>query len=134
MSGPDTEAAPRRTSGLLASAQQLLATFVEILHTRIEIATTELQEAGEGARQLLIFAVAAVFFLALGVLFASLFIVVLFWDTHRLAAVGVLTLVYLGLGAGAAYILYQRIKNAPQLFSTTLSELRKDRLRLSSRP
>jgi uncharacterized membrane protein YqjE len=134
VSNPDTGAAPRRTSGLLTSAQQLLATFVEILHTRIEIATTELQEAGEGARQLLILAVAAIFFLALGVLFASLFIVVLFWETHPLAAVGALTLLYLGLGAGAAYLVYQRLKNRPQLFSTTLAELRKDRLRLTSRP
>ena len=134
MSNPDTGPAPRRTSGLLTSAQQLLATFVEILHTRIEIATTELQEAGEGARQLLILAVAAIFFLALGVLFASLFIVVLFWETHPLAAVGALTLLYLGLGAGAAYLVYQRLKNRPQLFSTTLAELRKDRLRLTSRP
>jgi len=134
VTGFDPDAVPRRTSGLLTSAQQLLATFVEILHTRIEIATTELQEAGEGARQLLMFAVAAVFFLALGVLFASLFIVVLFWDTHPLAAVGLLTLLYLGLGVGAAYAAYRRIKNRPQLFSTTLSELRKDRLRLTSRP
>ncbi len=133
MTDPDTGAATGRTSSLLAAAQRLLTTFVEILQTRIEIVATELEEAGEGARQLLVYALVSLFFLALGLLIGTLFVVVLFWDTHRVAVLGGFALLYLGIGVGAALVVRQRLKNRPRLFSITRTELEKDRARLTSR-
>ena len=133
MTDTDTDAVTRRTSSLLAASQRLLATFVEILHTRIEIVTTELEEAGADTRQLAIHALVALFFIAMGLLLATLFVVVLFWETRRLAVLGGFALLYLGIGAGTALLVRRRLKNRPRLFSTTLSELDKDRRSLTSR-
>lgn len=133
MTDTDTDAVTRRTSSLLAASQRLLATSVEILHTRIEIVSTELEEAGAGARQLAVHALVAVLFLAAGLLLATLFVVVLFWETRRLAVLGGFALLYLGTGTGAALMVRRRIRNRPRLFSTTLSELDKDRESLASR-
>ena len=133
MTDTDTDAVTRRTSSLLAASQRLLTTSVEILHTRIEIVATELEEAGAGARQLTIHTLAALFFLAMGLLLATLFVVVLFWETRRLAVLGGFALLYLGIGAGTALLVRRRLRNRPRLFATTLSELGKDRDRLTSR-
>ena len=133
MTDTDTDAVTRRTSSLLAASQRLLATSVEILHTRIEIVGTELEEAGAGARQLAVHALVALFFLAMGLLLATLFVVVLFWETRRLAVLGGFALLYLGAGAVTALLVRRRLRNRPRLFSTTLSELDKDRERLTSR-
>lgn len=133
MTDTDTDAVTRRTSSLLAASQRLLATSVEILQTRIEIVSTELEEAGAGARQLAVYALAALFLLAMGLLLATLFVVVLFWETQRLAVLGGFALLYLGTGAATALLVRRRLRNQPRLFSTTLSELDKDRERLTSR-
>ena len=133
MTDTDTGAVARRTSSLLAASQRLLTTSVEILHTRIEIVSTELEEAGAGARQLAAYALVALFFLAMGLLLATLFVVVLFWETRRLAVLGGFALLYLGIGAGTALLVRRRLKNRPRMFSTTLSELDKDRRSLTSR-
>lgn len=129
----DPETGPDRATGLLAGLQRLLATFTEILHTRIEILSTELEEEGERARQLLVYGLVSLFFLGLGLLFATVFIVVAFWETHRLYVLAGFTVFYLGIGAIAALVVRHKIKTRPRLFSATLSELGKDRERLTSR-
>ena len=133
MTDTDTDAVTRRTGSLLAASQRLLATSVEILHTRIEIVGTELEEAGAGARLLAVHSLVALFFLAMGLLLATLFVVVLFWETRRLEVLGGFALLYLGAGAVTALLVCRRLRNRPRLFSTTLSELDKDRERLTSR-
>ncbi|HWQ95364.1 MAG TPA: phage holin family protein [Gammaproteobacteria bacterium] len=131
--GTDPEPAPGRTTGLLSALQRLLATFTEILHTRIEILSTELEEEGERARQLLVYGLVSLFFLGLGLLFATVFIVVAFWETHRLYVLAGFTVFYLGISTIAALVVRHKIRSRPRLFSATLSELAKDRERLTSR-
>ncbi|MEO6697306.1 MAG: phage holin family protein [Gammaproteobacteria bacterium] len=127
------EPAPGRTTGLLSALQRLLATFTEILHTRIEILSTELQEEGERLRQVVMYGLVSLFFLGLGLLLATAFIVAAFWETHRLYVLAGFTVFYLGISAIAALMVRHKIKARPRLFSATLSELGKDRERLTSR-
>ena len=127
------EAEPDRTPGLLAGVQRLLATFTEILHTRIEILSTELEEEGQRISLLLIYGLVSLFFLGMGLLFATVFIVAAFWETHRLYVLAGFTVFYLGIGIIAALVVRHKIKTRPRLFSATLSELGKDRERLTSR-
>lgn len=127
------EPAPGNTTGLLAALQRLLATFTEILHTRIEILSTELEEEGERIRQLFIYGLVSVFFLGLGLLLATAFIVVAFWETHRLYVLAGFTVFYLGIGAITTLVLHHKLKTRPRLFSVTVSELGKDCERLTSR-
>jgi uncharacterized membrane protein YqjE len=110
----------------LAALRSLGATFLALLGTRAELAVLELREEGERRKEMLLLAAVAGLFFALGLLLVAFFIVVLFWDTHRLAAVGVVTLVYLAVGALALLRLKEKMRTSPPPFELTLAELAKD--------
>jgi len=129
---PGSEA--NRAPGLLTSLRRLLATLLEILQTRVEIVATEFEEERVRLRELVVFGSLTLFFVSVGLTLATLFVVALYWDTHRLAVLGGVALLYLGLGGFTAICLSRRLKSRPRLFSTTLSELEKDRDQLSPRP
>lgn len=118
-------------AGLLGSLQRFVVTVIEVLQTRAEIAVTEFEEERERIRELVVFGFLALFFFGFGFLLLTLFIVVLFWDTYRVYAVGAFALLYLGLGMFSAVTLRRRLTTRPRLFATTLAELAKDRERLT---
>ena len=111
-----------------------MATLLEILQTRVEIVATEFEEERARLQELVVFGILMLFFVGVGLSLLTLFVVMLYWDTHRLAVLGGVALFYLGLGGTAGIVLYRRIKSRPRLFATTLSELVRDRNQLSSRP
>lgn len=119
-----------QSGGILHSARQLGATVIGLLHTRIEIVATEFEEERVRLRQGLLLAIVAGFCLAVAALLAVMFLVVLFWDTHRLIAIGVLFLVFVGVGFVCMLSLVRNARSRPRLFAATLSELAKDRERL----
>ena len=102
------------------------ASFLGLVRSRIELAVVELQEVGERKKGLLTLAVVAGVFLSLGALLFAMFVVVLFWDTHRVVAAGIVTAVYLAIGAFALMRLKQRAAEMPPPFAATLEELKRD--------
>jgi uncharacterized membrane protein YqjE len=120
-------------SGPAASLRALGATLLELVGSRIELAVVELREEGERRKGMLALAAVGALFLALGLLLVAGFIVLLFWDTHRLAALGVVTLVYLGIAAYCFLRLRQEQLAAPPPFEATLRELAADREMLGGR-
>lgn len=120
--------------GLLTSLQRLMTTLLEILQTRVEIIATEFEEERVRLRELVMFGVMTLFFVSVGLTLVTLFVVSLYWDTHRLQVLGGVAVLYLGLGGVTGIYLCRRLKSRPRLFSTTLSELEKDKDQLSSRP
>jgi uncharacterized membrane protein YqjE len=56
----------------------------------------------------------------------SFLVVVLFWDTHRLAGIAAVTLVHSGIGAWAILRFRVILHDSPPPFSATLAEFRKD--------
>lgn len=117
----------------MASLRALGATLLELVGSRIELAVVELREEGERRKGMLTLAVVGALFLALGLLLVAGFIVLLFWDTHRLAALGAVTLVYLGIAAFCFLRLRQQQLSAPPPFEATLRELAADREMLGGR-
>lgn len=117
---PPTGAAP------LDSARALGASFLALLGTRVDLVWLELEEeAGRRKHQLLLACIAAVF-LACGLLLLAFLVVVLFWDTYRVAAIAGVTLAYLGIGAWAFLRLRTILRDSPPPFSATLAEFRND--------
>ena len=117
--------------GLLASLRQLTSTLVEILYTRLELFAAEIdEERVRIARALWLVAVGA-FCLCLGILLAVLFLVVLFWDTHRLAVLGGLAAGFLLAGLTAMLVLKARLSQRVRMFSQSLEELKRDHDRLN---
>jgi len=109
------------------SLQRLLTTLLDIVHTRVAIIATEFEEERLRLRELVVFGLVAMFFVSLGIVLLTLFVVMLFWETNRLYVLGGFALLYLGVGVVAGISLRHRLKSRPRLFATTLAELSKDR-------
>jgi uncharacterized membrane protein YqjE len=120
-----------RPEGLRHALTRLGESLVAALRTRAELASVEL--AAERERLVLRVALLAggVVVLAFAALFAGAFVIVLFWDTHRLAAIAGVAIVH--AVAGALLVTRARAigRQAPTPFAATLAELEKDRARLA---
>src|SRR5258706_11957563 len=81
---------PGRAEGLFESLGNLARTFLAIVQTRIEIFASEIDEERTRLARIALLAVAAAFCLGLAVILLVFFLVVLFWDTDRLLAIGAL--------------------------------------------
>jgi uncharacterized membrane protein YqjE len=112
---------------VFASLRALAATLYDAAGTRVELALVELREQGERRRELLVLAFVGGVFLAMGLLLAAFFVVVLFWDTYRIAAIAGVTLLYLGVGAAALLRMRAKARAMPPPFEATLRELAADR-------
>jgi uncharacterized membrane protein YqjE len=119
-----------RSEGLLDSLRNLARTFVAIVQTRIEIFASEIDEERTRLSRIALLAAAAAFCLGLAVILLVFFLVVLFWDTDRLLAIGVLAGVFAIGGIAACIGLRAAISKRPKFLSATLAELRKDGTRL----
>ena len=128
-----TDATLERPTGILASLQRLLGSFAEILHTRVDILSLELEEAGWLIGQLIFYILISVFFLGLGLLVLTLFIVKASPEIYQLYVLGGFAILYLSISVIAVLLVRRMLKTKPRLFATTLSELDKDRKRLGGR-
>ena len=81
---------------------------------------------------MLLCALAAAAFLCLGLAFLAVFLTVLLWDEHRLLALGVFTALFLGGGAGLAWLALARARDGRGWFAATRQELVRDCERLRS--
>jgi len=118
-------------SGLLRSLRGLLATLVGTARTRLELLQVELEEETLRLAGIGVLAVAAAFFLALALLVFTFFLILLFWDTHRMLATGLVALAYLIAGLGLAAAARQRARTKSRLFAASLAQLDADRDRLT---
>jgi uncharacterized membrane protein YqjE len=118
------------SEGLLDSLRNLVRTFLAIVQTRIEIFASEIDEERTRLAQIALLAAVAAFCLGLAVILLVFFLVVLFWDSDRLLAIGVLAGVFAIGGIAACLGLRAAITKRPKFLSATLAELRKDGTRL----
>lgn len=118
--------------GLFASLKNLSVTLVGIIQTRLELLSTDIAEERARLGEILLLALVAMFCAGVGVVLLALLIVVLFWDTHRLAAIGGLTAVFLAAGTWVGWMALHKLRTKPRLFDASIAELAKDREQLSS--
>lgn len=121
---------PGGEGGLLDSIRKLALTLTGVLQTRLGIFATELEEAKLQLSQLLLLGLVALFCLGLGIVLLAVFFVVLFWDSYRLAVLGVMAGFFLGMGIFAVLALRAKAAENTEMFSATLAELAKDREQL----
>ena len=122
-----------RREGLFDSVKVLAGTLLAIAHTRLELLSTEIEEQRGWLSSMLVWTLVALFCAGVGVVLATLFVVMALWDTHRLLALGIPAILFL-LGAGLAWlIVLSKARAKPRLFAASLGELSKDRKELTSR-
>ena len=120
-------------TGLLASVRRLLSTLISIASTRLELLVNELHEERLHLEQMLLFFFSALFCFGMSIVLLSFFVVVLFWDQHRLAALGGLGITFLVAGVFLAQRLRSMAGKKSRLFSVSLGELASDRKQLEGR-
>ena len=116
--------------GLLQSIKHLGQTLLGAAQTRLEIFATEIEEERLRLEQLLVLALTAAFCLGMALVLCVAFVVIIFWDTHRLLAIGVLALAFLAGAAVIGWIVRTKLKTRPKPFAVTRGELAKDRAML----
>ncbi|HEX5363606.1 MAG TPA: phage holin family protein [Gallionella sp.] len=123
----------QESPGLLDSARRLFATLLGVVTTRVELLANEWQEERLRLAEMLLFALFSAFCLGVGMVLLTMFLVVLFWDEHRLAVLASLSLFFFVLGAWLIGLLRSRMRQGSRLFSVSLAELNKDRASLGAR-
>jgi uncharacterized membrane protein YqjE len=115
-----------RESGFFSSLKQLLSTVLEIAQVRFELAGTELELEKRRLFDGLLWSAVALLCLSVGLALFCGFIILLLWDGYRLAAVGVLALVFIGVGTFLALSARKRMRNQHTMFNASLNELKQD--------
>ncbi len=113
--------------GLLQSIKHLGQSLLGAAQTRLEILATEIEEERVRLEQLLLVTLAAAFCLGMALVLGVAFVVIYFWDTHRLITVGMLAVAFLAVAAALGWILRAKAKARPKPFAVTRGELAKDR-------
>ena len=123
---------PRTRRDLRSAVAHLTSTLLGLGRTRLELATVEFEEARARAAENLVLMMVAGFSFAFAVLMASMLVVVLFWDSYRIAALCGVTLAYALIGVLALWRLSAHKKEERPAFAASLAELERDRAWLAS--
>ena len=113
--------------GLAAALRRVWTALSGLLHTRFELFSREFERERTRVMRLLLIGVVGLFFFALGMLTLTLFVIVIFWDTHRLEAVGGITLLYFAIAVGLALYVKGEAGRGARPFASTLSQFKQDR-------
>ena len=111
--------------GLFVALKSLLATLLAIGKTRAELLVTEVEEEKLRLMTLWAKAIAAAFFIMVGLVMAVLLVAIVFHE-HRLVVFAVATAFFLGGGLLFVVSLRRQIAQPSKLFRASLAELEED--------
>src|SRR5689334_25123582 len=120
------ENSPAGSDGLLRALRNRFSAYIVPLQTRLQLLAVELQEEKLRVAEIGVLAAAAGFFLALAVVVFTFFIIVLFWDTHRVLVTGLIAATYFVLGVVFALMARSRAQAPTKLFKESIAQLEKD--------
>jgi len=118
---------PAQGAGLARALRDVVASLIAMVSTRVELVAVEMREATHHGLRIAVLAIAGALCAMLALAFAGAFVVVLFWDTHRVAAMAAVLAVY---AAAAALTLGRAVSLArgmPRAFDETRRTLAADR-------
>jgi uncharacterized membrane protein YqjE len=121
-----------QSAGLIDSLKRLASTLASIVSTRLELLANELQEERLHLTQMLLYALFAIFCFGMGLLLLTILVVVTFWDDHRFAVLGGLSILFFVLSFLMVMVLRVRAQSKSKLFSFSITELAKDREQLGA--
>ena len=122
-----------QAGGLFASLRQLLGTVLEIGQVRLALLGNDLERQKLRIFDGLLLAALGLMLVTVGTVLLCCFIVLLFSEGYRLAALGVLTAGFLGAGVVLMRSGGQRLQSPHGMFDATLAELGQDRAALAPR-
>ncbi|MDP3700062.1 MAG: phage holin family protein [Hylemonella sp.] len=123
---------PVQGPGLLGSLRQLMGTVLETAQLRLALLSNEVEQEKLRLFDGLLWAGLGLLLLGLGALLLCAFVVVLFWDSHRLLALGTLALLFLGAGGWLLAQARARLQSRGGPFKSSVAELGRDRAGLDT--
>ena len=115
---------PESAPSSVRAVVRVLLAFVE---TRARIAANEFEEQFVRLLEIAAWAAGVVFFFAIALVLGSLFIVLVFWDSNRVLAAGLLAGLFIAAGGFSALMVRTCLAARPKFLAATLAELEKDR-------
>ena len=112
--------------GLLGALRAIGATLNELVRVRGALFALELREEMARRKDLMVLAVIGAIFLHMALVLLTFLVVAVFWDTHRIAAIGAMAMLYLACGAIVFGKLRAKADATPVPFAATLHELDQD--------
>lgn len=112
---------------LAASLRGLLDSGLGIVQSRLELLVVEVQEEKLRLASLLLNIVLTAVLVGFGIVFLAIFLTVLFWEEHRLLALGLGTAALFGAGLFTASNAAADLRRGTRLFAASLAELASDR-------
>ena len=120
--------------GLADTVRQVGVSALDLLQTRLEILALDWAEERGNLARLVLVLLSIVACLQLAIVMGLVFLFLVVSEAHRIAVLGSVALALLLAAAGGTVWLRLWLRGRPPMFSTTLSELRKDREWLQRRP
>jgi uncharacterized membrane protein YqjE len=134
MSASEADIEDGRPQGLLASLRSMFATMLAVVHTRVELFTTEVEEEIQRAARILVWALIALFFGSLTVMFLAVLVLIVFWDDYRVLAASLITAAFLLLTITFGVLARARLRAKPRFLAASIEELKRDRSALEREP
>jgi uncharacterized membrane protein YqjE len=120
--------------GLGASLQGLGATLSAILHNRMALLALDLEEERTRVLAVLAWGAVGVLMGSVALVCAAAFVTVLFWDTHRVLVLGLISAGFTALCVLAICQARAWMAGGAGLLSATMAELDADRSTLAAAP
>lgn len=116
-----------RKPRLLDSITNLVRNVVSLAETRLTLLALDIQETSLGLVSILVMSGVILLCFGLALILFTLFVVVIFWDTHRLLALAGATAFYALAAVSLWYVVLAKFRTMPKLFAATRDEFAKDR-------
>lgn len=122
---------PPAPSGIVASLRSFGDGLLRSIHDRVALLGIELEEEKLRLVQIVIWIGAAIVASVMALTLGSLTLVLLFWDSARIAVAAGLTVLYVAVLAGIVVYLKRMLSSQPRPFAASLEEITEDRSCLS---
>lgn len=116
-----------RKPNLLDSLTGLTRNIVVMAETRLKLLALDVQESSLNLLSLLVLSGIILTCFALALILTTLLVVAIFWDSHRLLALGLAAGFFSLAGLGLWLAMIAKFRNMPPFFATTREEFAKDR-------
>lgn len=116
-----------RKPNLMGSITNLIRNIVVMAETRLALLALDIQETGMNLLSLLILCGIILTCFGLALILVTLLVVIIFWDSHRLLALGGVSAFFAVAGLGIWFLVLARFRKMPRLFAATRGEFSKDR-------
>jgi uncharacterized membrane protein YqjE len=121
---------PTSRAGLFDSLRQLAGTALELVQVRLELLVSDLEIEKLRLVEVALRALIGLMLVALGLVLLIFFVLLLLWDSYRLPALAVLTLLCLVGGLAVLQAAKRRLYQGEQMFAATRAELERDQAAL----